>query len=315
MQEKGFEKLGNHRAVGTKRFVFKLTLGLLVFVGIFVYLGRGKDFALLSPKGGISSDQFSLLRFFAILLTLVALLALSTLYYFVWKYRVTDSNTNPATTDKKKINGLLLWIFPILLAIFVSSVLWPATRRLAPQKSLAEGVEPLRIQVVALPWKWLFIYPDQGVATVNYVQIPANTPIRFDLTADQMPMSSFWIPHLGGQLYTMTGHHNILNLIAQESGTYPGSSAEINGAGFADMKFDVQVGTADDFDSWVTSTRASLAKLSSDEYSKLTKPSENNAAQNFVYDNNDDLFENVLAKYDHGNNHHETNQIDHKEHQ
>src|SRR3989344_4177726 len=115
-------------------------------------------------------------------------------------------------------------------------------------------------------WKWLFIYPEQGIATVNFVQIPVNRPIQFELTADETPMSSFWIPNLGGQLYTMTSHVNRLNLMADTPGEYTGSSAEINGAGFAGMKFTARVGSQEDFDRFVQNVKRYPSVLNTTTY-------------------------------------------------
>src|SRR5690606_18072068 len=131
-------------------------------------------------------------------------------------------------------------------------------------------------QVVSMNWKWLFIYPEQDIATVNFVQIPVDTPIRFELTADEAPMSSFWIPHLAGMLYTMTGHVNPLHLMADTVGDYPGASAEINGNGFAGMKFTTRVSSEEDFQAWVQETKMSSDHLDDHEYDELLKPSQFN---------------------------------------
>ena len=156
--------------------------------------------------------------------------------------------------------------------------------------------------MVALRWKWLFIYPEQGIATVNYVQVPTGTPVTFELTADDAPMSSFWIPNLGGMLYAMTGHVNHLNLLAETPGDYPGSSAEINGAGFAGMKFTARATSMADFEAWVRLVKPSSEVLNAAEYERLLEPSENNPA--VVYASVDrDLYDKVLMKYNGAHNH------------
>ena len=175
-------------------------------------------------------------------------------------------------------------------------VMWFGTHRLAPQSSIAADAKPITIQVVSMRWKWLFIYPDQHIATVNYVQIPAHTPVKFELTADEAPMSSFWIPNLGGQLYTMTGMTNHLNLIADTTGDYPGSSAEINGAGFADMKFTAHVATAEEFDTWVRNVYASPQTLDDETYAELVKPSTNNAQEYYALAD-PNMYSTIVMKY------------------
>jgi cytochrome o ubiquinol oxidase subunit 2 len=145
-------------------------------------------------------------------------------------------------------------------------------------------------------WKWLFIYPEQKIATVNFVQIPLNTPVQFELTADDAPMSSFWIPNLSGQLYTMTGMVNHLNIMANTPGDFPGSSAEISGAGFAGMKFTARVGSSDDFNVWAQAAKQSPNMLDGATYASLLKPSENNPIA--VYTTADSgLYDTVLMKY------------------
>jgi cytochrome o ubiquinol oxidase subunit 2 len=147
-----------------------------------------------------------------------------------------------------------------------------------------------------MQWKWLFIYPEQNIATVNFVQIPEDTPVEFELTADEAPMSSFWIPNLGGMLYAMTGHNNRLHLIADTPGDYPGSSAEINGAGFAGMQFTARASSRGDFDQWLQKVKRSPAVLDGAEYAKLLKPSENNPAA-FYSATEEGMYDKVLKKY------------------
>jgi cytochrome o ubiquinol oxidase subunit 2 len=175
--------------------------------------------------------------------------------------------------------------------------MWPATHRLAPQTSIAADAEPLTIQVVSMRWKWLFIYPEQHMATVNFVQIPTDRPVRFELTADDAPMSSFWVPNLSGMLYTMTGHSNRLNVIADTPGDYPGRSAEINGAGFAGMQFTARVSSNADFDAWVDEVQSGGGQtLDTAEYAKLLKPSEDNPTALYPAVEGD-LYATVLKKY------------------
>ncbi len=189
-----------------------LILVVLLAVGLAIpMLMKGKDATLFHPKGIIATAQFRLMIRTVLVLLEIAIPALFLFYFFAWKYR--ESNV-PGTPDPKPDHGkslvFIIWALPTITMLLLASIMWPAAHTLAPQKAIASGAKPLRIQVIAMRWKWLFIYPDQNIATVNYIQVPTGTPLQFDLTADEIPMSSFWIPHLGGQLYAMTGHVNRL---------------------------------------------------------------------------------------------------------
>jgi cytochrome o ubiquinol oxidase subunit 2 len=272
-------------------------LALVGLVLLITVLMHGHNVALLNPKGLIAHEQVGLMVFTAVLLLVVAIPSLILLFFTAWKYR--ESNIR-AKHDPDARNGrfvvLSMWGVPSVFMLILALVMWPATHRLVPQKLIAADAKPLTIQVVSMRWKWLFIYPEQNIATVNFVQIPKNTPVQFELTADDAPMSSFWIPNLGGQLYTMTGMVNRLNLLADTPGDYPGSSAEISGAGFTGMKFTARVSSKEDFDDWVHVTKLSPDVLDAAGYEKLLKPSEDNPAA-FYSAADSDLYDKVLMKY------------------
>lgn len=271
----------------------------LAGLGVSVWLLlAGVDVRLLNPKGAIAEQQLWLMIFSVLLILAIAVPTLIILYSFAWKYR--ESNTRAAydpISRTSKLSVASMWILPSVFMIVLALVMWPATHRLEPKKTIAtDGKPPLTVQVVAMRWKWLFIYPEQNIATVNYVHIPVDRSIRFQLTADEVSMSSFWIPHLGGQLYAMTGHVNTLNLIANQPGEYPGSSAEINGAGFAGMKFTAHADSGEDFELWVQSMKTSSNVLSETEYDKLLKPSENHSKA-FYSATMPGLYDKLLMKY------------------
>ena len=275
-----------------------ILLWLLGLGMLFAMLLYGTDIRLLNPKGLIADDQFKLIVFTTVVLLLIAVPTLFFLYFFAWKYRETNKKV---TYDPDKQHGRFfifsLWAIPSLFAIVLAVVMWGAAHRLDPHKSIAASDKTLTVQVVALRWKWLFIYPEQGIATVNFVQAPVNTPVEFDLTADDAPMSSFWIPNLGGQLYTMTSHVNRLNLMAETVGDYPGSTAEINGNGFAGMKFTARASSTDSFNDWVQSVKESPDALDSSTYQKLLIPSEYNSSVFYsAFESN--LYDNVIKKYE-----------------
>jgi cytochrome o ubiquinol oxidase subunit 2 len=170
-----------------------------------------------------------------------------------------------------------------------------SSNALDPYKPLRSNVPAITIDVVALDWKWLFIYPEQGIASVNLVEFPENTPIHFYLTADA-PMNSFWVPQLAGQIMVMPGMTTQLNLAATQLGDFNGFSGNISGEGFAGMAFTARAVSLEDFDQWVSSVQASSTTLSQGMYSTLLLPSEYNAVAYYApVDPN--LFYSIQTKY------------------
>ena len=302
-----------------KTYRHKTLIALVIFLAVanFALLLRffmsGRNIALFNPKGQIAQGQYDLMMYVVTVLFAVVVPTLFLTYFIAWKYR--ESNTKPVHVTnhrRSKLHVAYMWIVPIIVLVILASVMIPATHRLAPQKSIAADAKPITIQVIALRWKWLFIYPEQGIATVNFVNLPINTPVEFKLTADETPMSSFWIPNLGGQLYAMTGHVNTLNLIADVVGEYPGKTAELNGKGFAGMKFIASASEISDFDKWVQEVKNSPYALDSFTYKNLLKPSEYN--EMVLYSSYDiNIYDEVVMKYrtsDEGHEHVESTKLD-----
>lgn len=277
--------------------VMLLVLGLVGLGLCTALLLRGKNVALFNPGGQVAKQEHSLMLFSVIALLVIAVPTMFLLYFFAWKYRESNEKTthNPHATHGKFL-VISIWAVPSVFVIVLASVMWPAAHKLAPNQAIVTDAEPITIQVVAMRWKWLFIYPQQHIATVNFVQVPVDTPVRFELTADETPMSSFSIPQLGSQLYAMTGHQNQLNLIADEPGDYPGRSAEINGAGFAGMQFVARASSNEDFNSWVQHVKRSADVLDTTGYEKLLRPSQDNPAA-FYSNAQSDLYNKLVIKY------------------
>ena len=160
-----------------------------------------------------------------------------------------------------------------MTVILVGGVAWVGSYDLDPPKPIASTVKPLRVQAVSLDWKWLFIYPDQGIATVNQLTVPVGTPISFELTSSGV-MNSFLVPQLAGQIYTMSGMVTRLHLQADHTGTYRGISANYSGAGFSDMHFDVDAVPAEQFAQWAAAARDSGSVLDAQAYVELARPSQ-----------------------------------------
>lgn len=268
---------------------------LNVFLFFKILLSQG-NIQLFNPQGMIAIAQKNLLITYVCLMFVIVIPVFIATAVIAWKYRSSNpkADFNPHEKQSTKAE-LLLWLFPTVIVLIMSWVTWDATHKLNPHDPIASDVKPLTIQVVALQWKWLFIYPEQNIATVNYLAFPEKTPLNFVLTADG-PMSSFWIPQLGGQLYAMTGMSQSLHLIADHQGEFQGSNAEISGHGFATMRFPAKSVSNHEFEQWVKSVRQSPHTLTHDEYDKLAEPSEN-VPQLFYNSTESDLFTTIMMKF------------------
>jgi len=225
---------------------------------------------VLDPQGPVAqSERLILLDATAIMLAVIIPVIVAT-FAFAWWFRAGNKKARylPDWSYSGRLE-LLVWSIPVLVVLFLGGIGWVSSHDLDPAKPLAQAdAKPIEIQVVSLDWKWLFIYPDEGVASVNRLVVPTGTPIHFRLTSATV-MNSFFVPQLGSQIYTMAGMATQLNLQADRPGTYPGLSAQFSGDGFADMTFDVQAMTKADFDQWLNAARASGRALDDAEYGKL----------------------------------------------
>ncbi|HSA84532.1 MAG TPA: ubiquinol oxidase subunit II, partial [Patescibacteria group bacterium] len=278
---------------------YHILILILIIINVFLFfkilLSQG-NIQLFNPQGMIALQQRDLLITYVLIMLVIVIPVFIVTYFIAWKYRSSNAKAHFTPEAKySKFSEGLLWVFPTIIVIIMSVITWEATHRIDPHKPITSDVKPLTIQVVALQWKWLFIYPEQGIATVNYIAFPEDTPLIFTLTADG-PMSSFWIPQLGGQLYAMTGMSQSLHLIADNQGEFRGSNAEISGAGFATMKFTAKSTSQREFERWVDQVRQSPHKLTLEEYNKLATPSENTLPL-FYNSTEPDLFTTIMMKF------------------
>lgn len=283
-----------------KKYTYLLTLlGLIIgaqIIFLMIVASKGAQFDLMSPAGSIGEQQRDLMLFASLLGLLVLLPVFGLLFFILWRFR--DGNVKakyrPNWDGSKKLETIW-WGIPILIIFILSVVTVKTTHSLDPYRPLVSSVKPVTIQVVALEWKWLFIYPEENIATVNYVQFPENTPINFEITSDA-PMNSFWIPKLGGQVYAMTGMKTKLHLIAEKTGEFEGSSANLSGEGFAGMRFKAVASSKEDYTQWVKDSWNSPETLSASEYSNLAQPSKDHPVH--IYSRSDEqLFERIIHKY------------------
>src|SRR5438128_5279559 len=232
-----------------------------------------RQVGVLDPQGPIASAELLLLlNSTAIMLVVVVPVILATLG-FAWWYR--SSNARASRSPDASYEGRLefvLWSIPALIVILLGGVIWIGSHQLDPRAPIPANADPLRVDVVALDWKWLFIYRDQGIAAVNQLVIPAGTPVRFRLTSATV-MNSFFVPQLGSQIYAMAGMTTHLNLLADRPGEYRGLSANFSGDGFSDMQFIAKAVRSGDFDHWVAGVRGNGSALDDAGYAELAKPS------------------------------------------
>ncbi len=254
------------------------------------------EIALLFPKGLIALKERNLLFIIQAIMLLVVIPVYFLTFLFSWKYR---AHNNKAKYDPDFVDNRLAeyiwWGLPLLITIVISGLTWLRTYELDPFRPLASDKKAKTIQVVALQWKWLFIYPEENIATVNFVQFPEKTPIHFEITADA-PMNSFWIPQLAGQIYAMPKMRTQLHLIADEAGEFRGSSANISGVGFAGMHFIAKASSEKEFQDWVKSAQQSSLSMNFEDYNQLALPSENNPVTIYRLKEKN-LFNQIIMKY------------------
>ena len=242
-------------------------------MGAAVLVASCQRTGILDPQGPIASaERLLLINSTAIMLVVVVPVIVATLA-FAWWYR--SSNTRASRGTDESYEGrieLVVWSIPALTVILLGGVIWIGSHELDPRAPIRGKSDPLRVEVVALDWKWLFIYPDKGVAAVNQLVIPAGTPVEFRLTSATV-MNSFFVPQLGSQIYAMGGMTTHLNLLADEPGEYRGFSANFSGDGFSWMQFVVKSVRAADFNAWLDQVRGNGTALDDAGYTELAKPS------------------------------------------
>ena len=276
--------------------IILLSLATLGGVGLFIFLATRGTLAILSPAGTIATQQRTLLITATLLLSVIVVPVLALTFFIAWKYREgnTAAKYTPDWADNLTLETIW-WGIPCIIIGILAVMTWTSSHQLDPFKPLNSSIKPITIQVIALQWKWLFIYPDQNIASVNFFQFPAGTPVNFQITSDA-PMNSFWIPQLGGQVYAMTGMTTQLHLMADKPGSYKGASANLSGQGFAGMKFTAQSSSQQDFDQWVRTIKKNSSVLSSNTYQQLAKPSEDNPVSSYILTDKN-LYTNTVMKF------------------
>jgi len=280
-----------------KRFSALFTMAALAVLTS----GCGESLIVMNPKGPIGEQQRDLIIITTLLCAVIIVPVLIMTAIIVWRYRERKGSKAAYKPDWEHNTKLevVWWSIPIIIIAILGTITVKYTYDLEPSKPIAAEEETLTIQVASLDWKWLFIYPDQNIATVNYVRFPEDVPVRFELTSDA-PMNSFWIPQLGGQIYTMSGMAMKLHLIADEPGSYMGMGANFSGRDFGKMQFIAKATSQEEFDQWIEEVKKSSPALTTEGYEQLAEPGVSEV-QTFS-SIPEGLFERIVTKYG-GHNH------------
>ncbi len=258
----------------------RVWLGVVIaalVVGVSGWYLRLHTIPVLQPAGVIGDKERNLLIFCSLLAVLIVVPVFTLLGVFAWKYREGNqryAKYSPELTGNRMAETIW-WVVPGIIVAIISVVTWQSTYALDPFKQLSSAKPTLHVQVIALDWKWLFIYPNQNIASVNEAAIPLNQPVDFEITSDAV-MTSFWDPQLAGQMYAMPGMSAQQNLEANKIGSFPGWAANISGSGFARMTFTIRSMSKDNFAKWIGAAQHSGSKLTAARYAALAKPSTGN---------------------------------------
>jgi cytochrome o ubiquinol oxidase subunit 2 len=263
---------------------------LLGLVGASAALS-GCKFTVMNPHGDIAQQQADLIVTSTVLMLLIIVPVIAMTLFFAWRYRA--SNTAASYTpdwDHSTRLELMIWGAPLLIIIALGTITWISTHKLDPyrplerldaQRTIPEGVKPLVVEVVALDWKWLFVYPEQGIATVNELAAPVDRPIEFKITSSRV-MNTLYIPELAGMIYAMPGMQSRLHAVINKAGVYQGMSAQYSGGGFSDMRFKFHALSNDDFDKWVATNKTEGQNLDRAAYLKLEEPSQRDGIRRYA---------------------------------
>lgn len=306
-----FSRLGAYTAL---RQCMVHTLIITFFLGMLSTLTgcQGHSLGMLNPKGIIAFQERKLFFDTLALMLIVVLPVIIMSFTFIYHYQVSHHTRDykPNWSHSYFLEAIW-WGIPCAIILVLAVVTWKSTHQLDPYRQIPGQTEaPLSVQVVALPWKWLFIYPEYDIATVNYLVMPVNRQVEYSITADNVAMSAFFIPQLGSQIYAMAGMRTRLHLIANQTGIYDGLNTQFNGDGFSDMHFAVNVVDNQTWKIWLNETKRSSKKLTDEVYSQLLNPSIDDKPQYFSGITKN-LFEHVIMTYmdTYGTHHPRENQV------
>ena len=265
------------------------TLSLLPLLG-------GCDYLLFDPKGPIAAEQMDLIILSFLVMMIVVVPVILMTVFFAVKYRAnnTEAEYKPNWEHSNKIE-VVVWTVPLIIIIVLGIITYKTSYSLDPRQPLESDKPVMRVQVVALDWKWLFIYPEQQIATVNELAIPVDTSIEFLITSDTV-MNSFFVPQLGSMIYAMAGMENQLYLKADQEGTFRGMASNYSGFGFSGMKFDAISLSEQGFSDWVNDVKSSPNTLTKEAYQALTIKTKDHPVEKYS-SVNPLMFNRIIERY------------------
>lgn len=278
-----------------KAITKNMSVVLLVAMTFFLN-GCHFDSGALAPRGPIAASELHLVCFAVELMLIVVIPTIFMALWFAWRYRAKNNAKYSPEWKHSTLLEIVWWSIPCIIILILGTVTWKTTHSLDPYKPLDSQKKPIVVEVISLDWKWLFIYPEYKIATVNYLRIPTDTPIDFKITA-AAPMNSFIIPQLGGQIYAMTGMTTQLHLSADVPGSYRGFAANYTGVGFAGMQFVVDATSQENFTGWVKTTQESPDKLTSEVFWNQLAPQSANIPVHYFGSVETGLFDDVIMSY------------------
>ena len=282
--------LRRNMRLGLKSAMANMRIGRAAFAAPLLASLAGCKMVVMNPAGDVAAQQRDLILISTGLMLLIIVPVIAMTLFFAWKYRASNTSAtyDPEWNHSTKVE-IAVWGAPMAIILVLGTVTWISSHkldpyrpidRIAPRQPVAAAVKPLEVDVVAMNWKWLFIYPEQGVATVNELALPVNRPVAFKITASDV-MNSFYAPALAGQVYAMPGMQTQLHAVLNKTGRYEGFSANYSGAGFSGMRFKLDGMSAADFDRWAGAMRARPAQLTHADYAVLARPSSDEPARGF----------------------------------
>lgn len=274
--------------------ILKPVLSLLLLVSLFLL--SGCEFILFDPKGPIGDQQKTLIivSFWVMMIVVIPVFIMTVVFAIRYRSNTKKAEYDPHWEHSNKIEAVV-WSVPLMIIIALGIITYITSHTLDPREPIASDKKPVTVQVVALDWKWLFIYPEYEVATINEMAMPVDTPVEFLITSDTV-MNSFFIPQLGSQIYAMAGMENRLFLMADEPGTYKGISANYSGFGFSGMKFNALAVEETGFEQWLDKVRQSPETLGPEQYKALLEKSRDHQVEYFAAVN-PLLFNQIIEKY------------------
>ncbi|WP_081904352.1 cytochrome c oxidase subunit II [Brevibacillus thermoruber] len=287
--------------MGARKWLGRVQFWIMAVLASVLLSGCGSEYMVLNPKGPVAETQYNLIIISVILVSIVILPVLAITFYIVWRYRDKPGNKAPYQPEWAHNTTLevIWWGIPVVIIAILGYFTVRDTYALVEPPN--KEVKPITVQVTSLDWKWMFTYPEQNIATVNYVHIPVGVPVQFELTAEA-PMNSFWVPQLAGQIYTMPGMAMGLWLQADEPGEYFGTGANFTGKGFAHMQFKVIAEPQEEFDKWVQQVKNTAPGMTRQDYENLVKPG---LSDRLTYSSfPPGLFEEIVKKYGHAHGNH-----------